>query len=138
MSPPLIRKVLDQAADDAINIIDSPPGTTCPVIASVRGSDFTILVTEPTPFGLHDLELALDMVGDLGVMSGVVINRAEAGDTTVQDFCDRRKVEIIAEIPDDRRIAEAYSRGEKIIESLPDLSVHFEHLWQTMLKWVAD
>ncbi|MFH0921325.1 MAG: ATP-binding protein [Fibrobacterota bacterium] len=138
MSPPLIRKVLEQASDGVINIIDAPPGTSCPVITSVRNADFTILVTEPTPFGLNDLGLALDMVRDLGVLHGVVINRAEPGNKSALEFCVKRGVEILAEIPDDRRIAEAYSRGELICDKVPGLSGQFEHLWQALLEWIKE
>jgi MinD superfamily P-loop ATPase len=120
MSPPLIRAV-KQRLDPALPaILDAPPGTSCPVIVTVRGADFILLVTEPTPFGLHDLKLAVDMVRELGVPFAVAVNRAGSGDDRVRDFCREANVEILMEIADDRRIAEAYSRGELIVEALPE------------------
>jgi MinD superfamily P-loop ATPase len=136
MSPPLIRKVLGNATDDAVNIIDAPPGTSCPVIASVRNADFVVLVTEPTPFGLNDLGLALDMVRELGVPHAVVVNRSEKGNADAQRFCEKKQVRIIAQIPDDRRIAEAYSRGEMVAAALPDCAAHFRKLWQEIERHV--
>jgi MinD superfamily P-loop ATPase len=130
MSPPLIRKVLGHATDDAVNIIDAPPGTSCPVIASVRNADVVVLVTEPTPFGLNDLGLALDMVHEIGVPRAVVVNRADPSNNDASVFCKKRQVEIIAEIPDDRRIAEAYSRGEIVAVSVPDCAGYFKKLWK--------
>lgn len=111
MSPPLIRRVKAAAPEADLVFIDSPPGTSCPVIESVRDAGFVILVTEPTPFGLHDLELAVEMVRALGLPFGVVINRSGMGDDETGEYCRRRRIEVLAEIPDDRRVAEAYSRG---------------------------
>src|SRR3989339_953592 len=129
MSPPLIRKVLEHATDDAINIIDAPPGTSCPVITSVRNADFTVLVTEPTPFGLNDLGLALDMVCDMAMPHGVVVNRTESKATSARDFCEERGEDILAEIPDDRRIAEVYSSGKIICDALPVYERCFSAIW---------
>jgi MinD superfamily P-loop ATPase len=136
MSPPLIRAVLSHAKGGAVNVIDAPPGTSCPVIASVRDADFVVLVTEPTPFGLNDLGLALDMVGELGVPCGVLINRAEEGNMDAQQFCRKRQVCIIAQIPDDRRIAVAYSRGEMVLDAVPGMREIFMALWHTIRKQV--
>jgi MinD superfamily P-loop ATPase len=137
MSPPLIRNVLDLATHEAINIIDAPPGTSCPVIASLRNADFIVLVTEPTPFGLNDLGLALDMVRELNVPHGVIINRAEADNGDADVFCKKRQVEIIAQIPDNRRIAESYSRGEMILGAVPGIRECFTELWQSIRKRVS-
>jgi MinD superfamily P-loop ATPase len=137
MSPPLIRKVLEQADQKAINIIDAPPGTSCPVIASIRNADFVALVTEPTPFGLNDLGLALDMIRELRVPHGVIINRDEPENSDAVNFCNKRKVSIIGRIPDDRRIAEAYSRGEIIINAVPEIRDRFLSLWQEIEKQVT-
>ncbi len=112
MSRPLIRAVRRAAPDAEVVVIDAPPGTSCPVIESVRGSDYVVLVTEPTPFGLHDLKLALGMVRALGLPAGVVINRAGLGDGRARQLCRAEGAEVLAEIPNDRRVAEAYSRGE--------------------------
>jgi MinD superfamily P-loop ATPase len=132
MSPPLIRSVLEKTAADGINIIDAPPGTSCPVIASIRKADFIVLVTEPTPFGLNDLGLALDMVEELTISHGVVINRAEAENSDAQEFCEKRQVQVLAQIPDDRRIAEAYSRGELVLATVPGIRDVFLKLWHSI------
>jgi len=136
MSPPLIRGVLRQIHGDEVNIIDAPPGTSCPVIASIRDADFVVLVTEPTPFGLNDLGLALDMVGELGIPHGVVVNRAENDNRDAESFCEKRHVEILSKIPDDRRIAECYSKGEMILKGVPDVKKNFEELWKAIRKRV--
>ena len=111
MPPPLIRAVKRTRQADAVTILDAPPGTSCPVVATVRDADFVVLVTEPTPFGLNDLRLAVELMQQLKRAFGVVINRAGIGDDTVREFCHAENMPVLAEIPDDRRVAEAYSRG---------------------------
>ena len=130
MSPPLIRKVRSLARPDQLIIIDAPPGTSCPVIASMEGADFVLLVTEPTPFGLHDLELALEAVKVLGIPCGLVINRSDIGDTQVKEYAPRQSLPILMEIPFDRRIAEAYSRGEVLVEVMPEWKEGFLELYR--------
>ncbi len=121
MAPPLIRKVKLMASPELPCIIDCPPGTSCPVIAAMKGSDRVLLVTEPTPFGLNDLKLAVETVKELGIPFGVVLNRSGSGDGRVQEFCSSRNIPLLVEIPDDRRYAEAYSRGELLVDSFPGL-----------------
>jgi len=133
MSPPLIRAVRSNAPDVDLVVIDAPPGTSCPVIESVRGTDFVMLVTEPTPFGLHDLKLAVEMVHALDLPFGVVINRAGLGDDSTHRFCNEKNIKILAEIPDDRELAVAYSRGEMITEALPAYRALFEQLLASVL-----
>lgn len=128
MAPPLIRAVKKRLRDGMPAILDAPPGTSCPVIATLRGSDFVMLVTEPTPFGLHDLKLAVEMVRTLEIPFGVVVNRMGIGDMRVHDFCQGEGISVLLEIPDDRRIAEAYSRGELIVEALPEYRPLFQEL----------
>ena len=128
MSPPLIRAVKAAGPDVDLVIIDAPPGTSCPVIESVRGSDFVLLVTEPTPFGLNDLKLAVEMVRALKLPFGVVINRADLGDRQTHSYCTASRIKILAEIPDDRRIAEAYSRGEMACDAVPEYRAVFARL----------
>ena len=129
MAPPLIRAVKARMKNNGTTVIlDAPPGTSCPVIATLRGSDFVLLVTEPTPFGLHDLRLAVDMVRELTIPFGVVVNRMGVGDDRVHQFCRVQEIPILLELPDDRRIAEAYSRGELIVDALPEYSSHFATL----------
>jgi len=134
MSPPLIRQVLTHAKNDRINIIDAPPGTSCPVISAVRKADFVVLVTEPTPFGLHDLGLALDMVRTLGLPHAVVVNKAIPGILSAREFCGKAQVDILDEIPDDRRIAEVYSTGEIFCRVLPAYERHLSALWAGIEK----
>ncbi|MFP4164866.1 MAG: ATP-binding protein [Chitinispirillaceae bacterium] len=136
MSPPLIRKVLEQVDENGINIIDAPPGTSCPVIASIRDADYVVLVTEPTPFGLNDLELALGMVREVGVPHGVVVNRHEESNEDAYEFCRSHQVSVIGTIPDERRIAEAYSRGDMILYKVPQLRDSFSEIWRTIRKQV--
>lgn len=128
MSAPLIRRVKAAAPDDGFVIIDAPPGASCPVIESVRGTDFVVLVTEPTPFGLHDLKLAVGMVRAMKLPMGVVVNRAGSGDDRTREYCRSEGVEILAEIPDDRRVAEAYSRGLLAVEAAPGFRAAIEPL----------
>lgn len=117
----LVRKVREHIKPNRINIIDAPPGTTCPTVASVIGTDYCILVTEPTPFGLHDLKLAIDMVKGLGVPSGIIINRHGIGDNQVEEFCRKNGLDILLKIPHDREIAKIYAKGNLVVEHLPDI-----------------
>ena len=128
MSPPLIRSVKDRRNPDAIALLDAPPGTSCPVITTVRHADFVVLVTEPTPFGLHDLSLAVDTLRPMGLSLGAVVNRAD-GDRRVQVWCQSQSIPVLAELPDDRRVAETYARGDLLFDRLPEWRGFFEHLW---------
>jgi MinD superfamily P-loop ATPase len=126
--PPLIRAVKARLRAGMPAIVDAPPGTSCPVIATLRGVDAVALVTEPTPFGLHDLALAVDMVQELGIPFGVVVNRVGIGDDRVHAFCRRERIPVLVDIPEDRRIAEVYSRGGLIADELPEYRPLFRHL----------
>jgi len=128
-SPALIKKVKENAANNGTVIIDAPPGTSCPVIEAVKGVDFVLLVTEPTPFGLNDLELAVEMVRQLKLPFAVAINRSDIGDDRVIHYCQQQGIEILLEIPDDRLIAEAYSKGIKIIDVIPAYEERFLELY---------
>ncbi len=112
LSPPLIRQVKARIPDDGTAILDCPPGTSCPVVTAIRGADYVILVTEPTPFGLNDLKLAAAMTGELRLPFGVFINRSDTGTRDTEKYCDKHSTPILGRIPDDRMIAESYSRGE--------------------------
>lgn len=129
MSPPLIKRVRALRDPERITLIDAPPGTSCPVIAAMQGADFILLVTEPTPFGLHDLQLAVEAVKLLGIPCGLVINRADIGDDRVLAYAEREHVPVLMTIPFDRRIAEAYSRGELMVEALPEWRQRFVDLY---------
>ena len=137
MSPSLIRAVKQTApGEPSFTIIDVPPGTSCPVIEAVKGSDFVVLVTEPTPFGLNDLRLAVEMVRELDIPFGIVVNRAGLGDREVYNYCQQEDIEILLELPDDRRIAETYSAGNLISVEIPDVRVRFEKLWERIEEQV--
>ena len=114
MSPPLIKEVKKYHSDMDIRLMDSPPGTSCPVIESVRSCDFLILVSEPTPFGLNDLKLAADMARAMKIPFGVVENRASAGNNRLSEFCTNESIPLIASIPNTREIAVRYSRGDSV------------------------
>jgi len=133
-SPALIKKVKERAANDGLVIIDAPPGTSCPVIEAIKGTDFCLLVTEPTPFGLNDLKLAVGMVRELNLPFAVIVNRSNLGDEQVYQYCDKESIEVILEIPDDRRIAEAYSTGSMIVEALPEYRNDFLLLYENISK----
>jgi len=119
MSPRLIKRVKNLIGE-GINILDSPPGTACPVVETVKGVDLCILVTDPTPFGINDLKLAVDMCRELEQEPVVLVNRAEYMDDSLKEYCMDAELEIIGEIPDDRRIAEIYSVGDLVIEKIPE------------------
>jgi MinD superfamily P-loop ATPase len=138
MSPPVIRAVRQAAPKQGLIIIDAPPGTSCPVVESIRGVDYVVLVTEPTPFGLHDLQLAVEMVRAMSLPFGIVINRADSGYDEVRNYCLENKISILRGIPDDRQIAEAYSKGEMICEALPKYQQLYKVLYQELLKKVSE
>jgi len=132
MAPPLIKRVRAAADPERITLIDAPPGTSCPVIAAMHGADFVLLVTEPTPFGLHDLKLAMEAVKLLGIPAGLVVNRADIVDDQVFAYAERKGLPLLMTIPFDRRIAEAYSRGKLIVEELPEWRERFIDLYRTI------
>ncbi|ABA88007.1 NTPase, 4Fe-4S-binding protein [Syntrophotalea carbinolica DSM 2380] len=133
-SPPLIHQVKKQAPETDLMLIDAPPGTSCPVVESLRDCDFVVLVTEPTPFGLHDLTLAAEMVQLLGIPCGVVINRSAENDEATLAYCNSRRIPVLACLPDNRKAAEAYSRGELIAQSLPSFNQPFTTLLERLLQ----
>ena len=129
MSPPLIKQVRAYQNPRKLTIIDAPPGTSCPVIAAMKKSDFVLLVTEPTPFGLHDLKLAVGAVQMIDIPMGLVINRSDLGDDRVREYAHREELPILMEIPFKRQIAEAYSRGEVLVEVMPPWKDRFSELY---------
>jgi len=130
MASPIIKKEKTFIRNPGTVILDAPPGTSCPVIETVKGSDFCLLVTEPTPFGLNDLELAVGMAEKLGVPIGVVVNRADVGNRAVWDFCREKDIPILMEIPLDQRIAELYSRGIPLVEEIEEYRAAFRELFE--------
>jgi MinD superfamily P-loop ATPase len=140
MSPPLMRQVKAQLSelykDQAVDVIvDAPPGVSCPAVNAVMDSDAIVLVTEPTPFGAYDLKLAYEAFSPLGRPMGVVVNRAGIGDYGVYQFCRSRGIEVLAEIPFDRRIAEAYCRGDIVPIACPQIKPVFAALMDKVLNW---
>ena len=129
MVPPIIKKVRSYSDPESVTIIDAPPGTSCPVIAAMSKADFILLVTEPTPFGLHDLKLAVETVKILGLPHGLVINRAGLGNDEVKNYANREGIPILMEIPFDKKIAQIYSKGEMIVDRLPEYKEKFQILF---------
>jgi len=129
MAPPIIRKVKERADRNAAVIIDVPPGTSCPVVEAVKGSDFCLLVTEPTPFGWNDLVLAVETVRQLDIPFGVVLNRVGVGDNKVAEYCRKEKIPVLLTIPLDTEIARLYSRGVTLVAGLPQWQESFRELF---------
>ena len=136
MAPPLINKVRQQIDPGIVNIIDAPPGTSCPVIAATRNTDFVLMVTEPTPFGLHDLKLGVEAVRILDIPCGLVVNRSDIGTQNVFDYAADEKLPILMEIPFNREIAEIYSRGELMVHRWPSWKDRFQALYNQIATLV--
>jgi MinD superfamily P-loop ATPase len=137
MSPPIIRELkrwaLPTETDGPFVILDAPPGASCPVVEAMRESDFALLVTEPTPFGLHDLRLAVQLSRDeLKLPVGVVINRDGIGDQGVEDFCASEKIPILMRIPYQRQIAEAGAEGIPLVHAIPEYRSEFRRLFTSI------
>ena len=129
----LIKEVKKHIKEDSLAIIDIPPGTSCPVVEAVKGVDFVLLVTEPTPFGLNDLKLAVGLVRQMHLPFAVVINRYGIGDKEVEQYCMAEDIDICLQLPDDRRIAELYSTGQTIVDALPEYKKSFADLLQKIM-----
>lgn len=130
MSPPLIRIVKQHIDKNKINIIDAPPGTSCPVVTSINGCDFCILVTEPTPFGLHDLSLAVELTKKLKIPIGIIINKSEKNNDIIDKYCEKEKIPILMRIPFKKEIASSYSKGTLLIKSQPKMKQEFIKLYK--------
>jgi MinD superfamily P-loop ATPase len=142
MATPIIHQLKGRALGglppDGLAIIDVSPGAACPVVEAVHGVDFCLMVTEPTPFGLHDLRIAVEVVRDeLHIPVGIVVNRDGVGDTGVDEYCAAEGVPILMRIPLDRRIAEAYSEGVPMVEALPEYREEFVSLYERIRKEVT-
>ena len=139
MAVPVIRQLKQWAIPDDAGerpvILDASPGSSCPVVETMRGADVVLMVTEPTPFGLHDLRLAVQVARDeMGLPVGVVINRDGVGDRGVESYCAAEGIPILMRIPLDRRIAEAYSEGVSLVEVLPEYGARFVALWKQLAQ----
>lgn len=137
MAPPVIREVKGHIDPMKTVIIDVPPGTSCPVVESVRGSDFCLLVTEPTPFGLNDLALAVEVIRKLGIPCGVVINRGGVGYNKLEEYCNTEGLPILLRIPLDTEIARLYSRGIPLVEGMPQWQPAFQQLFEDIQHIVS-
>lgn len=134
MGPPVIRAVKKKSINEGLTIIDCPPGTSCPLLAAVKDVDYVVLVTEPTPFGLHDLKISIDTMRELKLPFGVVINRSDSGDDRVVKYCKEDNIPLLLQIPESRKIAEAYSRGESIVSANPELKDEFNKLLTSLIN----
>jgi MinD superfamily P-loop ATPase len=123
MAVPIIRelKKWEPTNPPAIEIRDAPPGASCPVVETIRGADFVLLVTEPTPFGLHDLKQVTEITRELGLPAGVVVNRDGIGDNAVEAYCEEIGIPILIRIPMDRQVAEGIAKGRTLVEIRPKL-----------------
>ncbi|MBN1398900.1 MAG: ATP-binding protein [Bacteroidetes bacterium] len=128
----LIKHVRKEIKPDSINIIDAPPGTSCSMVAAVNGTDFCILVTESTPFGLNDLKLAVQVVRSLGIPFGIIINKYDENFTELDSYCSSGNIPVLLKIPFDRKIAEHYSRGIPPVQVRPELKEDFRQVYKTV------
>jgi len=138
MPTPVIRKVKEKADHQGTVVIDISPGTSCPVVESIKGSDYCLLVTEPTPFGLNDLILAVETVKELEVPHGVIINRAGAGDRKVEEYCRREGIPVLLSIPLDTDIARLYSQGIALVEGMPQRRDGFHRVFEGIQEIVDE
>ncbi len=134
MAVPVIAALKKWQKDPSpgVEIVDSPPGASCPVVEAVRGADYVLLVTEPTPFGLHDLKQALQVTRELGIEAGVIINRAGIGEEDIHGFCQENGVPVVLEIPLDRKIGEGLARGKGLLDIDPQYQDQFAVLWRAI------
>jgi MinD superfamily P-loop ATPase len=126
MSPPLIKKIKQAGKKHKIQIWDCPPGTSCPVINAVEGADIVLMVTEPTPFGLYDLKLAIDVMNKLKKQIFIIINKSSENDEIIDSYAKENNIKILTRIPDDKRIAVSYSNGALILKELPEYITAFK------------
>lgn len=130
MAPPVIREIKKHIKPERTVIIDAPPGTSCPVVETLKRSDYCVLVTEPTPFGLNDLKLAVEVLRKLAIPFGVIINRAGLGDGKTEKYCEKENIEILMQMPFKKEIAMAYSKGEPIVKGFPGYKDKFVELYR--------
>jgi MinD superfamily P-loop ATPase len=133
---PVIKKAIKEAPKNYLAIFDSPPGISCPFIATVENADFVILVTEPTPFGLNDLKLSVETLQHLQKPFGVIVNRAGLGNSDVYNWLKQNKIALLMEIPFDREIARIYSEGLLLAEEKPAYQLQFKQVLKMIEKLV--
>lgn len=125
LSVPLIRELKNHFDNEKINILDAPPGTACPMVNTVRDCDYVILVTEPTPFGLHDLAGAAATLNTMDIPCGVIINRADENNHSADEYCGANGIDILMKIPFSRQIAGGYASGRTLLQTMPELRTKF-------------
>ena len=136
MAVPIIRELKKWESTDTatIEIRDAPPGASCPVVETIRGADFVLLVTEPTPFGLHDLKQVAEITRELGLPTGVIINRDGIGDNAVETYCNENGLPILMRIPMNRQVAEGIAQGRALIEIKPELGPAFREMLARIIQ----
>lgn len=134
LAVPVIRDVKREAeaTNHPLVLLDAPPGTSCPVVWSLSGCDLAILVTEGTPFGLHDLKLAVETVREVGIPFGVVVNRDGLGDERIVTYCEQENIAIVGKVPNDRQIATLYAQGKIVVDELPHYRDLFTQIWENI------
>ena len=138
MAVPIIRELKKWETDTTkIEMRDAPPGASCPVVETIRGADFVLLVTEPTPFGLHDLKQVFEITRELSLPTGVVVNRDGIGDNAVQAYCDENRIPVLMRIPMERRIAEAIASGKPLLEAAPEYRPAFQSMLNIIVAEVG-
>lgn len=128
----VIKNAIKEAGEEALVLLDSPPGISCPFIATVSQADYIVLVTEPTPFGLNDLKLSVETVQQIGKPFGVIINRAGLGDLSVYEWLEQNSISLLMEIPFDAKIARIYSEGKLLVEEDAIYLAQFINLYKTI------
>ncbi|MBN2879433.1 MAG: ATP-binding protein [Clostridia bacterium] len=134
MSPPLIRAVKAKEKDDMLNIIDCPPGSSCPVITAVNGADYIVLVTEASPFGLNDLKITINAIREINIPFGVIINRASDSYKNVQQYCENENIDILLEIPESVAVAKSYSEGGSLLDAMPQLKPELRKILDSIME----
>lgn len=137
MSPPLIKEVKKRISSDAFSLVDAPPGTSCPAVATLRDSDFALLVAEETPFGLNDLALTVDALKKLDIPMGIVINRADSGKGIIDKYADQQGIEIMQRIPFSREAAKVCAKGLFLVDELPEMKLLFQDLYLKIFTKVS-
>lgn len=138
LSPPIIHVLKEKISNEMLTILDAPPGTSCPVVTTLEGVDYVILVTEPTPFGLHDLQLTVQLVRKLGIPFGVVINRADLGNAQVEAYCLSEKISILLKVGFQKEYAVSYARGEMIVDRDPRLGDALHNMYQEIVRGMSE
>jgi MinD superfamily P-loop ATPase len=132
MPTPVIRQVLERASDSGVVLLDCSPGTSCAVVTAVRAADVCLLVTEPTPLGLHDLALAVELCRTVGKPAAVILNRCDIGDDAVEKYCEQEGVPILLKIPFSRELAQSYAAGQPITRAIPEITKQLQDVVQNL------